>query len=267
MTTSQLHALCLSALLIGAVGCAPEEEGLAPEPSAQPDPVPDPDPEPRPDTFGFARVVHLIIDVPLIDMYLNDEVQPVLDGTEEGFVTGANSDASMGYLPFLPFDYDVHVVAAGGTPGVDDLVTLEDETVEAGLYYTIVAFGSAGAVPGAPPTGWVLDDDRSTAPGEARATLLHTAPGIPDADVLVDGVVVGTLSYGTALDITALPGPQEWGLDLDFDGHTDTRYALDLADESRQNLYLLNHSTLPAPATVLLWHRESTPNTPIEPLP
>ena len=71
-----------------------------------------------PETTGFTRLVHLVADVPEIDVFLFDDPAPL--GT---FPLGGNSDAEgTGYLPFPPMDYTVR---ATNTSTNEELVVLE----------------------------------------------------------------------------------------------------------------------------------------------
>ena len=215
-----------------------------------------------PETTGFTRLVHLIADVPEIDVFLFDDPAPL--GT---FPIGGNSDAEgTGYLPFPPMDYTVR---ATNTSTGEELVLLETALAVSErktlIFHGSVFAGQMSADLG--PSSLVIDDSQDPADaGMHRLTIYHLAPGVGPLG-LTDGTstIAGT-SYLGWETLTVASGDIVIGTDMNGDGASDLEYAMNVADAGWSYAYILPSETPGEPGT-MLHHVLAETNVPLLPTP
>jgi len=217
-------------------------------------------------------MVHLIHDqVDPVDVYLNDQTEPLIGG-DSPLPQYGNTDAyDVSYVPFPPFSYDIHVVNSGDPPapsGGTDLLLMEDEAIETGMHYTVLLWGmqSAGTT-----AGWVIDDTRNSAADVGTATIFHT--GTPEAtygmsiplDVYVEGnLVADDLVVGAASpEFTQTAGTQTWGFDWDQDTVADAEFDVTIGSEEWAYVYILPDPYGYGIVGALLFHKDGDVNTAI----
>ncbi len=117
------------------------------------------------------RVIHASPDAPAVDILVNGEV------AVEGLAFQSGTD----YLDLEAGEYQFQVVPAGGT--ADDAVIDATATVEAGVWYSVVAVGTLDSIEGL----IVVDDVTEPAAGMAHIKVVHASPDAPAVDVAVAG--------------------------------------------------------------------------------
>lgn len=135
---------------------------------------------------GQVIVVHGVPELP-VDIYVNGTL--TFEDSEFGDVFGP--------LALPEGDYDIEIYAAGADPSVDSPALMGSTTLPAGAVATIAAYLQEG---GSPTLGVFVENNSSTAAGEARITARHLAD-FGAVDVLAnDGAVWEGVLNGQGAD-------------------------------------------------------------------
>jgi len=209
-----------------------------------------------PITTGFVRLVHLLVDVPFVDIHLNGDPTPL---NEDPFPLGGNTDATgLDYVPFPPALY--HFDIKDNPSGATELAY--DADIPLGDYKTHLFMGPSGA-----ETELVITDDISaSAPGQHRLTLIHAAPSLSAMSVSCCGLGVqwAGLSYGDVSTSVVTSGAVTLEFDDDADGLADKTFDLTLDDADWSYIYIME---VYPNAYQLLHHVQRVDNSPVLPNP
>lgn len=167
---------------------------------------------------AYIRVLHLSPDAPAVDVYAGDQKAvtslPYAKGTD--------------YLE-LPAGIYTFDVAPEMTSAADNVLTFEDVPLEAGNYYTAVAYDEVASI-----TGLALVDDVSVLEeGNIRVRAIHAASGVGEVDIWNlpaegdPGLLYENVPLGAAGDYMELPaGAYTLGFDANDDMVPDLIFAL-----------------------------------------
>ena len=173
-----------------------------------------------PDHLGYVRVIHLVPDLPTMDL-----------GTNASGVVLAGDFPYPGSSPSVPFppgtySLEFHQPAEDGGPTGETLLQVAGVEVSAGQHYTVAGWGFlADASAG----GLVLEDDRTPASsGNFKARFVHACTPCGTVDLWsLDGEVptrlADDLAPGDATPYFEIPADQEqtWLFDINNDGVPD----------------------------------------------
>jgi hypothetical protein len=194
--------LALATIAVAAVGCGDDESPTAPVSQTS------------------LRVIHLSPDAPLVDVYLNRQATPAVSAL--GFGSGT------AYLATAPGTYDVDVAPAG-TSIAQSVLSVNGLGLEAGAYYTAVAFDRVASID---PLA-LADDFSNLASGNIRVRAIHTAAAVGQVDIWnipatgAPAPLYENVDFGVAGGYLDLPaGAYTLGFDVDDDANPDVVFRL-----------------------------------------
>ncbi|MFW6090072.1 MAG: DUF4397 domain-containing protein, partial [Gemmatimonadota bacterium] len=183
---------------------------------------------------GFVRVVHASPDAPAVDVFVDDAMEPAIQGLAFG--------ESSSYTALPAGTYDVDVAPAGGTLE-DAVLSVDDLEVEDGEFLTAVAYDFVSDI----KVLTFTDNYGSLPPGQVRARAVHTAPAFGPVDVLNipesgdPTVVYDELEFGTTGQQLDLPaGTYLLGIDTNNDLMPEATFTITGPEGVFANIYAVN---------------------------
>ncbi len=207
-----------------------------------------------PVTTGFFRIVHLLVDVPAVNVHLNGDPSPI---NADPLLRGQNTDPNgLDYVPAPQATYQLD--ARDPYTGASEL--LFDFDLILGEYTTLAMIGPAGAHEDLQ----IVDDLSPVGAGQHRLTIVHVAPGLPPVDVMCCGVGVqwASLAYTDVSTATVNSGLQTLSFDEDGDGLSDRSFDLDLLDGGWSYFYVFPDGLGSYEG---IWHERGTDTLPVLP--
>jgi hypothetical protein len=181
------------------------------------------------------RVLHLSPDAPLVDVYVDGIIDPIL--TDVAFGQGS------AYLDVPAGTYTVRVTAADTSPD-DAVLVVEGIELAAGGSYTAAAYDELGSISAIA----LLDDTDEIVAGTFRAQVVHAASAVGQVDIWeVTGEpapLIVDFDFGASV-VTDLPvSPYNLGVDVDNDASPELYFVVpELADGSFVNLFAVNDAS------------------------
>jgi hypothetical protein len=178
------------------------------------------------------RVLHLGVDAPAVDVYL--------DGSDTPAVEALAFEAGTGYLDVPTGEHTVDLVAAGGDPSTP-AASFTTPALEAGVAYSGVAhdyLANLGLLA-------LVDDAADIVEGEIRIQVTHAAPDVGEVDIWeITGEPIALLEnvpYGASGTLNVPNGALELGIDVDDDAVPDVTFSVPaLGADQMVNVYAVN---------------------------
>jgi hypothetical protein len=201
------------------------------------DPTGDGDGDPTGDGDGDPddaeiRVLHLGVDAPAVDIYVNGSETPAIE--DLAFTDGT------GYIPLPPATYTVDIAPADTSLAAS--VFQIDVDLAAQTSYSAVANGRlADASFG---VGAFIDDADDIDAGDTRLRVTHYAPAVGQVDIYNladDSVLLADVDYGGSAVLDVPAGAYRLGVDVDDDAVYDLVFSVpDLGGGNLVNVYATN---------------------------
>jgi hypothetical protein len=180
------------------------------------------------------RVLHLGVDAPAVDVYVDGGATPAVEAL--AFEQGT------GYLDVPAGEHTVDLVAAGGDPATP-AASFTTPALEGGVAYSGVAhdyLANLGLLA-------VVDDANDIDSGNIRIQVIHAAPDVGEVDIWeITGDPIPLLEnvpYGAAGTLDVPNGALEIGIDVDDDATPDVTFSVPaLGADQMVNVYAVNES-------------------------
>jgi hypothetical protein len=195
------------------------------------DPTGDGDGDPDPELTEI-RVLHLGVDAPNVDVYVDGAVDPAV--ADLAFQSGT---------AYLELEAGVHSVVVTAAGDATPVLTLDDLDLAVGTMYSAVAYDYLENI-----SALLLTDDASGLDaGNTRAQVSHTAPDVGQVDIWLLGdapsELIADLDFGATSSIDYAAGPISIGIDLDNDENPELTFDLpDLGGGTFVDLYAVNEA-------------------------
>jgi hypothetical protein len=181
---------------------------------------------------AMLRVVHLGLDAPAVDIYLDDAVDPAV--TNLAFESGTD------YLA-IPAGPHVVSITAAGAPVADAVLVTPAIDLADGVKYSAAAYDYLAEL----SVLALVDDNADIAEGEVRLQIAHTAADVGQVDIWAIAeppvLLVEDLDFGAAQTIDIPAGAGIVGIDVDNDMIPDLTFDVpNLGAGNLVNVYAVN---------------------------
>lgn len=183
---------------------------------------------------AMLRVLHLGLDAPAVDVFLDDSLEPAVAGLE--FQSGTD------YLAIPAGLHSVKVAPAGAGPDMAVLVVDGLDLMD-GVKYSAVAYDYLANLSALA----LVDDDQGIDPANTRLQVSHTAPDVGQVDVwaLTDPPVLllENVDFGATASVDVPAGAVDVGVDANDDMVPDLIYSVpDLGGGTFVDVYAVNEA-------------------------
>ena len=191
--------------------------------------------DPTPDPAGI-RVLHLGLDAPAVDVFVNGGATPVVEGL--AFTEGT------GYIEVPPDTYSFQV-AVSGTSADQAVLNIEGLALESGVNYSAVAYDYVSSISALA----LVDDGGAILPGDIRFQVSHTAADVGEVDIwaLTEGGAVPLLvdvPFGATGTIDVPAAAYTLGFDVNNDSVPDVLFDVpDLGGDQAVNVFAVNDTS------------------------